>query len=101
MIDETQHQLKKVGLEMHEDKTTYLTTHPGNPQKLPGKNANDAGMRILGRAFNLGDNTTQDTNNKLGHAWSKFDRLQRVLGTQPPLPVKSCISQTLLFAPDP
>ena len=103
MLDETQTQLKTAGLEINAEKTAYLTTHPASSHHLPGTNANQTGMKILGRTFTLQENTPQDMDLKIGIAWSKFNRLRHILKAETPLPhrlriFKSCVGQALLWA---
>ena len=103
MIDETQTHIKDAGLDINQAKTAYLTTHPASSHHLPGTNANQTGMKILGRTFTLQENTPQDMDIKIGIAWSKFNRLRHILKAETPLPhrlriFKSCVGQALLWA---
>ena len=103
MFQEAQERLKHAGLEINEDKTAHLATHPASAQALPGKNANDSGMKILGRTFKISDNSTQDMDLKIASAWSKFNKLRHILRANTPLPhrlriFKSCVGQALLWA---
>ena len=103
MLEETQTQLQQAGLEINEAKTAYLTTHPASAHHLPGTNANQVGVKILGRTFTLSENTPQDMDIKIGIAWSKFNRLRHILKAETPLPhrlriFKCCVGQALLWA---
>ena len=103
MFSEVKPALRQIGLEVNDAKTAYLTTHPQLAQHLPGTNANSTGMKILGRTFTLTDNTQQDMDIKIGHAWARFNRLRHVLRAPTPLPhririFKSCVGQALLWA---
>ena len=103
MFEETQQHLLTAGLEINESKTAFLTTHPASAHHLPGTNANDTGMKILGRTFTLADNTPKDMDAKIGMAWGKFNRIRHILKADTPLPhrlriLKSCVGQTLLWA---
>ena len=103
MFQEAQQCLTRAGLDINEAKTAYLTTNPASSHLLPGTNANDTGMRILGRIFRLTDNTPQDMDSKIGTAWSKFNRLRHILKADTPLPhrlriFRSCVGQALLWA---
>ena len=103
MFNEAKLALQTAGLEINDDKTAFLTTHPASAHHLPGINANETGMKILGRTFKLMDNTPQDMDAKIGIAWSKFNRLRHILRAETPLPhrlriFKSCVGQALLWA---
>ena len=65
MFNEVKPALAQAGLEVNEAKTAYLTTHPHLAHSLPGQNASDTGMKILGRTFKLHDNTPQEMDLKI------------------------------------
>ena len=103
MLQEIQPTLASGGLEINESKTAYLTTHPQMALSLPGTNANEQGMKILGRTFTLADNTQQDMDLKIATAWGRFNRIRHILRAYTPLPhrlriFKSCVGQALLWA---
>ena len=103
MFQEAKPALAQIGLEVNDAKTAYLTTHPHLATHLPGTNANDTGMKILGRTFTISDNTQQDMDLKIGHAWARFNRLRHILRANTPLPHRlriftSCVGQALLWA---
>ena len=103
MLNEVKPVLSDGGLDINEAKTAYLTTQPHAAHILPGSNANDKGMKILGRTFTLGDNTPQDMDLKIAAAWGRFNRIRHTLRAYTPLPhrlriFKSCVGQALLWA---
>ena len=102
MFREIEPALQKIGLQVNPEKTAYLTTMPQQAQMLPGTNANDEGLKILGRTFALRDNTPQEMTKKIGIAWGRFNKIRHILRAQTPLPhrlriFKSCIGQALLW----
>ena len=103
MINEVTPALEGHGLCLNPEKTSYLTTHPSSAHVLPGQNANQTGLKILGRTFTLSDNTQQDMDQKIAGAWGRFNRLRHILNAATPLPhrlriLKSCVGQSLLWA---
>ena len=103
MYNEVKPALAAAGLEVNDAKTAFLTTHPQQADSLPGTNANQTGMKILGRTFTLSDNTPQEMDLKIGIAWARFNRLRHILRANTPLPHRlriftSCVGQALLWA---
>ena len=103
MLSDATQALTSIGLQINPDKTSYLTTTPTAKPELPGTNANQDGLKILGRIFTLQDSTPADMSKKIATAWGKFNRLRHVLGANTPLPhririFKACVGQALLWA---
>ena len=100
MFREAQPVLAEAGLDLNPEKTAYITTHPAQAQKLPGKNANAIGLKILGRIFAFRDTTDEDIQAKISGAWSRFNKIRHILAAHTPVPhrlriFRSCVGQSL------
>ena len=102
MLDDVTPTLKRIGLDLNESKTSYITTSPGLAMRLPGENANQKGLKILGRTFKFQENTAEELTKRIATTWAKFHRLKRILSAPTPLPhrltiLKACLGQSLLW----
>ena len=68
MFNQVQPVLAQISFVLNKNKTAYLTTHPHLAAKLPGTNANDKGLSVLGQKFKLEDNKDERITRQIGVA---------------------------------
>ena len=103
MFEQLETHLATAGLKINKGKTEYLTSTTAHTDKLPGKNRNKEGIKILGRTFRLADNTDQEISRREQIAWSKFMRIRHILKAKTELQhrikiYRACVVQSFLWA---
>ena len=102
MLKDLEKALREVGLRTNPEKTSFLTTLPSRAKVLPGVCLNNEGLPIVGRLFQLQDNSASEVERRIKMAWSKFFSLKEILRQRTPLRhrlkiVNACIYQSLLW----
>ena len=84
---------------LNSDKTSYVRTLSNRAKKLPGTCSNDTGIQIVGRVFELQDNTAEDITRRIRATWAKFGTLIQILNLTANCIVSSTESCKLLSVP--
>ena len=103
MYEDLVQTLKRIGLDINETKTQYVTNHPpAHCTRLPGTNKTGEGMVVLGRLFDITDSTERDLLRKEANAWQRFRQLLPVLRQSQSLKhrlriLQACVLQSILW----
>ena len=102
MLQQLEGEFQNLGLRLNAEKTSFLTTLPNRGKTLPGKCVSDSGLPVVGRMFQLRDNTADEVARRIQMSWSKYHSLKPILRQKTPLShrlaiLNACVYQSLLW----